>query len=117
MAGQGTRGARGRTEAIRSPQTRYQAYLTRKQAEYGSRFSPAGLAPQFVPYFESDERIEVESTYRLSGETYVRRGRVGVTTGWQPVFILLHSRRARGSSDVLTASDRIRRVIPEWRRP
>ncbi len=83
----------------------YSEYLAGKRQQYGNLFDSRDLAHQFVPYFESGERIEVRSPWGT------RRGRVGVTTGWKPVFILLARRNARGSSDVLTSSDTVVRVV------
>ena len=38
-------------------------YLKRKRAEYGEKFDASDLAPQFIPYYESGERIEVVSSW------------------------------------------------------
>ena len=80
-------------------------YLKRKRAEYGEKFDASDLAPQFIPYYESGERIEVVSSWGT------RRGRIGITTGWRPAFLLMCRVSARGSSDVLRADDKVTRVI------
>lgn len=74
----------------------------------GPGFDPAALeaADQFAPYFRTGTRIKVTTTHP-DGETYVRTGTVGVTSGWRPVFLLMHRSSDHGSSDVLRASDRI----------
>lgn len=83
----------------------YEQYLARKRAQYGSKFDPSELAPQFVPYFgKGGPRIRVRRTY-ANGETRERTGTVGVTTGWRPAFLLMHRSTDHGSSDVLGRDD------------
>jgi hypothetical protein len=83
--------------------SRYDDYIARKTAEYGDRFDASDLAPQFVRYFNSQERIRVDS----HGGEHVRTGRVSVTSGWRPAFMLMHRSSDLGSSDVLGADDKI----------
>jgi hypothetical protein len=90
--------------------SRYIDFLARKNAEYGSKFDASDLAPQFVHYYNTGERIEVTRTYS-SGETFTRRGRVGITTGWRPAFLLVSRRGAFGSSDVLDTKDVVVKVV------
>lgn len=79
---------------------------------HGSRFSEGGLAPQFRPYYHGP-RLEVRTTYS-DGTTYTRRGRIGITTGHVPVFVLLPRRDSHSSSDILDDRDEIVRIIPDW---
>lgn len=79
---------------------------------HGDLFTDAQLHHQFRPYYNGP-RIEVRTTYD-DGTTHTRRGRVGITMGWAPVFILLPRSDSRSSSDVLHATDEIIRVIPDW---
>lgn len=76
------------------------------QAKHGDRLSTSDLAVGFIYYFENGDRIKVRTTYP-SGEVYERSGTVGITTGWRPVFLLMHRSNAHGSSDVLNAKDQI----------
>jgi hypothetical protein len=76
---------------------------------HGEKFSTYSLASKFLKFFNGP-RIEVRTTYD-DGSTYVRRGRVSITTGWAPVFILVHRRNARSSSDILKETDEIVRVV------
>lgn len=79
------------------------ARKSRGVARYGEQFDPSGLDATHWTIrqaYESGERVEVTTTY-ANGKTWVRRGRVGVTTGWRPVFILLPRVTSSGSSDVL----------------
>lgn len=85
----------------------YKARKARQNADEGKVFDASDLAPQFVPYFEGGQRIEVETC----GE--IKRGRVGVTTGWKPVFILVLRRSDRGSGWVLGKDDKVLRVISD----
>lgn len=79
----------------------FSEYLARKRSEYGRKFDPSGLDPRFVPYYENEKRIEVD----LGGE--IKRGTVGVTTGWKPVFLLMLTRRSSGSIYMLGPTDKI----------
>lgn len=88
----------------------YQDYLDRKRRQYGKQFDSSDLGEQFIPYYGTGKRIEVTTTYD-NGETRVRRGTVGVTTGWKPVFLLMSRVNCSGSSDVLRKSDRVTAVI------
>ena len=84
----------------------------RAQNYYGHKWDATDLAPQFIPYFWTNIRI------RVAGPSGSRTGTVGVTTGWRPVFLLIHRSSARGSFDVLTTDDRVvaiqrgRRYVP-----
>jgi hypothetical protein len=80
----------------------YSEYTERKRREYGERFDASDLAPAFVPYFENGARVKVRFGY---GEEAF--GTVGATTGWKPVFLLMHNARAIGSSRTLSAADRV----------
>jgi hypothetical protein len=88
----------------------YQQWLTRKQREHGSKWDPSDLAPQFIQYFHSDVRIKVD------GPMGVRTGTIGVTTGWRPVFLLMHRSSAHGSTDTLGRQDRIIEIVRVRRR-
>jgi len=93
--------------------TRYEDYIRHKQVEYGSKFDSSELAPKFIRYFNSGERIKVG----IYGD--VLTGTVGVTTGWKPVFLLMRTSRSLGSGDMLREDNQIiavqsgRRYI-EW---
>jgi hypothetical protein len=85
----------------------FQQYLNRKRNQWGSKFDPSDLALQFVPYFENQQRIEVS----FGGGDFHKRGRVGITTGWKPCFLLLPTTRSRGSSWILGGPDVVVRVV------
>jgi len=80
----------------------YQELLNRKRREYGTKFSPRELSKKFIPFYENENRIKVLFS---SGE--IKRGRVGVTTGWVPAFILMLTSRSRASSWILSNKDKI----------
>jgi hypothetical protein len=84
----------------------FQSYITRKEKEFGDKFDPSDLALHFVKYYESGERIEIKTAY---GE--VKRGRIGITTGWKPVFLLMSRRNTIGSSETLSRHDKVLRTI------
>ncbi len=85
---------------------KYQEYLVRKNIEFGDKFNDKKLSSKFIPYYENEQRIEVKFHY---GET--KRGTVGVTTGWQPVFLLMLTKRSAGSSYTLNNKDKITKII------
>ena len=86
----------------------YADYLDRKRHEYGKRFSANALNPDFIPFYENGRRIEV----RFSCGT-IKRGRIGVTTGWVPCFILLLTRRSLGSCWTIGQDDKVLRVVAD----
>lgn len=79
----------------------YRDYLQMKRTQYGERFSEQDLDPRFQPYYESQERIKV----RTCGLELI--GRVSVTTGWRPSFMLMRTSRSLGSSWLLGPKDKI----------
>ncbi|MGH7962943.1 MAG: hypothetical protein ACRERD_14120 [Candidatus Binatia bacterium] len=90
--------------------TTWSAFIApRKQTEHGDKFDPSDLAEKFISHFESGERIRVEFDYGSGGKC-VRTGRVSVTTGWKPAFLLIRRRTDRGSSTLLNSDDRITHV-------
>ena len=94
--------------------TRYQEYVDQKQRQYGSKFSASSLAPQFVDAFNNRKRITIEFV-NGAGKVYeVRRGTIGVTTGWVPCFLLMNNSRSAGSSFTLHQTDRIG-TMDSWR--
>ena len=80
----------------------YSRFLARKRAEFGKKFDLSELAIQFIPYYESGQRIKVHVS---TGWTIT--GTVEVTTGWRPCFLLMRTVRSQGSVNLLKASDRI----------
>ena len=92
--------------------TPFEIYTRRKFAECqqkGLLFNDRELSRQFVPYYNSQQRIEVDT-----GGT-VLRGYVGVTTGWTPSFFLMLKANSIGSPWILSDSDKILRTFPKWR--
>ena len=90
--------------------TTFKDYLTGKRADYGKKFDPSDLAEKFIPYFETGQRIEVKTEY---GE--IKRGYIGVTTGWKPVFMLLSRYDSHGSSELLSKKTKIIKAINKYR--
>lgn len=78
---------------------KFDAFVARKRAEFGARFDASDLDPRFVEFYESGERIKVNE-FGIDSER-AAFGRVGVTTGWKPSFLLVRSSRAFGSSVLL----------------
>jgi hypothetical protein len=86
--------------------SKYRNYLSRKINEYGNKFDQSDLSEQFVPYYESGQRIEVEFSH---GE--IKRGTIEVTTGWKPVFLLMLRSNSIRSSYTLSNQDKITKII------
>lgn len=84
----------------------FQEYITRQEKKWGNKFNPSNLALHLCKYYESQERIEVKTPY---GET--KRGRIGITTGWNPTFLLMARKNACSSSEILTRGTVIIKVI------
>jgi len=85
----------------------YADYINRKKAEYGNKFDASELNPAFIKYFENQQRIEVDFGYET------KRGRIGITTGWRPVFLLMLTRRSIGSMYTINKEDKILKVISD----
>lgn len=84
----------------------------RARATHGDKLDLSNVesvSPAIRAYFHG-ARIEVTRTYE-DGETWTRRGRVSVTTGWRPSLMLMPRINSRGSSDLLDSTDRFVRVI------
>lgn len=86
--------------------SRYLNFLERAKNAHGEKFDDSELSKQYVLPFENGNRIEVGFS-----DGIVKRGRVGVTTGWRPVFILLLTVRSIGSSYILSDETYIRKII------
>jgi hypothetical protein len=82
----------------------FNSYLSRKRYQLPN-FSDESLSKQFIPYFESGERIEVETC------GMILRGTIGVTTGWKPCFLLMRTKRSISSPWTLSDKDKILSVI------
>lgn len=79
----------------------YQETIRNRKDKY-TNFDESDLAPEFIPYFNSQERIKVQFEY---GE--IKTGTVGITTGWKPCFLLMLTKRSIGSSWCLSSKDTI----------
>ena len=90
----------------------YQDFINRKSVQYGDKFDPSDLAPKFIPYFESGERIKIDCV-GLDDEGrdvyghYIITGTIGVTTGSRPVFLLMARSNSSGSGNTISGRDRI----------
>lgn len=84
--------------------------LARFKARYGDKFVPPSTNPNLTHYFGTGVRVEITTTYP-SGDPFVRQGTIGITTGWQPALLLLHTRNASGSWDTLKDTDVVTAVI------
>jgi hypothetical protein len=81
--------------------TKFQDFLDRKHKEY-NHFDASELASEFIPYFNSQERIKVKFSY---GE--ILSGTISVTTGFKPCFLLMRTKRSIGSPHIISNQDHI----------
>lgn len=71
-----------------------------------AQFSTARLPAKFVPYYESQtKRIKVK--YGPEGYQHTVCGRVSISTGHSPVFLLMRNARANASTVVLDSDVKI----------
>jgi hypothetical protein len=89
----------------------YSETIERKKREHGERFSDKDINKEFIPYFESGQRVEVSFRDGEGKEYEVKRGTIGITTGWVPVFLLMLTSRSRGSSYTIGKKDKVIRII------
>jgi len=87
------------------PQRSFESYIERKKKQHGGKFDASDLNTDFITYFENQKRIEVD----FGDET--KRGRIGVTTGWKPAFLLMLRRDSIGSSWLITSNCKIIKVV------
>lgn len=78
---------------------RYSDLINRAKAQHGEQFDDSNINKDFIRHYESNARIEVE----YYGE--VIRGRIGVTTGWKPCFLLMRRKSDHGSSYTIPADE------------
>jgi hypothetical protein len=89
----------------------YKEHIEWKKQSYGDKFSDISLNKEFIPYFGSEARVEV-AFQDNKGKTYeVKRGRIGITTGWKPCFLLMLKTNSRGSSYTIGKNDKVLKVI------
>lgn len=85
----------------------------RGEVKYGKMFDPTDLAPRFLRYFESGERIRVKLN---SFGGIIKTGTVGVSTGHKPVFLLMYRKTDYGSPYTLSPKDEILNIVQPKRR-
>jgi hypothetical protein len=79
----------------------YKEFIDKKKAEYGDKFDESDLNPAFIRFYESQDRITVDFGYEK------KHGRIGVTTGWKPCFLLILTKRSLGSSYTIGEKDKV----------
>lgn len=79
----------------------YRETIQRRKGTYVN-FDESALVPSCVPYFESQQRVRVEFSHGV-----IKTGRIGLTTGWTPAFILMLTSRSLGSMWVINHDDKI----------
>lgn len=87
-------------------QSRFTDFIIRAKKAHGEKFSDANLSNQYVLAYENNLRIQVRFENGI-----VKRGRVGVTTGWKPSFILLLRSDSIGSCWMLTDKTYLEKIL------
>ena len=77
----------------------YNEFIARQKRQFGEKFDPSCLDQRFVRFYESGNRIKVDTG------GMVVTGTIGVTTGWRPVFLLMRTARSLGSVWTLCEKD------------
>jgi hypothetical protein len=83
----------------------YKSLIELKKARFGEKFNDSDLNKDFVKYFENGKRVEVDFGYEK------KRGTIGITTGWKPVFLLMLRSNSTGSSYTIGKDDKVIKVI------
>lgn len=86
--------------------SRYTDFVIRAKKAHGEKFDDSNLSNQFILAYENELRIEVRFE---SGA--VKRGRVGVTTGWKPSFMLLLRKDSIGSCWLLNDKTYLQKIL------
>ena len=69
------------------------------------------LNPSFTPYYNNKQRVEV-AFGGVKGEPYeIKRGTIGKTTGWKPVYLLMLRKNSISSSYTIGKDDKVLKVI------
>lgn len=90
----------------------YAAMVERFGQQWGEKFDASALeevSPIVRRFYGQETRVIVERTFS-DGSTHRRAGRISVTPGWRPGFLLVHRSSDMGSWDVLSADDRVTAV-------
>lgn len=81
------------------PSREWDDYVARATRTHGDKLDLSAIARHLLPYALTGQRV------RVADGDFVRTGRVSVTTGWQPVLILMHRSNEIGSWDTLSDRD------------
>ncbi len=84
--------------------TKYEAFIQKQKAKYPNKFSDEKLNPAFVTAFNNGDTFRVLADLGYEKPIW---GYIGVTTGWQPVFLLMRRRGSLGSSETISCEDKI----------
>lgn len=82
----------------------YEQAIARLRKQHGDKLTPPQGVDHLIKYF-GVRRVEVTGPYG------VRRGRIGITTGWGPALLLMHRATSMSSSDVLEPEDKVTAII------
>ncbi len=69
------------------------------------------LNPAFHEYYKNNVRIEVAFRDKDGVEYWRKRGTIGKTTGWKPVYLLMLTRRSIGSPYTISMHDTVEKII------
>lgn len=87
----------------------FEDFIRKRRARYGEKFSARFLDPRWIEFYESEERIEIQTSY---GE--ITRGTIGVVGDFKPVFVL-YPREDSKEALPLTERDRLIGVVDNKR--
>lgn len=85
--------------------SKFRMYVRRK-VEKDPRFSTLDLPEKFIRFWEKGQNVRIKIERGLN-HRYNEYGYVSISTGWQPVFLLVKSVKAKLSSVLLKEDDLI----------
>lgn len=91
----------------------FKSLIRLKKNVHGSKFSTESINPSFIKYYNNQQRLEVSFCDCNGKEFEIKRGRIGITTGHVPCFLLLLTKRSISSSHTIGKNDKFVRVISE----
>lgn len=99
--------------SIQINMTPYDKKVHERKIKYGKAFNDINIHKGLIQYFNSGDRIEVAKVAPKGMPVELLRGTIGITTGWQPVFLLIKRRDSIGSDILLYPGEyEFVRVIP-----
>lgn len=89
----------------------FNSLIQLKKNVHGSKFSEESINRSFIKYYNNQKRVEVSFCNSDGKRFEVKRGRIGITTGHVPCFLLLLTKRSISSTYTIGKNDRVIKII------